>query len=261
MTTSFLSVRDYFSYYIAGVAWLVLFASAFVHEDQLRLFRALEDGFGTPLMTVLAVLVPYVLGFSLSGLGLGATRLLLKVVGDPQWLVVDPKDSKHQGATHWLSYKAIGAETIGLVAKNLKLGTQTGHKASVTHRFNLIKTYVGNSGLPSAAQAFRNRTLANLAESLLIPVPASFLILAVRLPFAKSLHPDWYLEAFLWYAAIGSGLLLCRQYLYSREYEAKHLYWTFAASGAELVRAANEGQARGVGSARGEKPTASESSQ
>jgi hypothetical protein len=183
-----LTVRDYLNYYVAGVAWLLL-ASAILLPEQLSHAMALESALGIAQTAVLVLVLPYVAGFLLGRLGALITRLVRWASGDPIWLVIDPRESD-RGHWRWarMSYKCVGETAIQLAANNAKtlLGSpgKGSNREYVRERFYLIRTYVTNSGLPSAALATRDQLLANLAESLLPPVPVTFLVLRFASPLA-----------------------------------------------------------------------------
>jgi hypothetical protein len=143
-----------------------------------------------------------------------------------------------------MSYKRIGETPIQLAADNAKTLMGSPGKGSnreyIRERFYLIRTYVTNSGLPTAALATRDQLLANLAESLLLPVPVAFLVLAIRFPFGTygpfMAFPGVLIDLLLIGAAFGAAILLLQQYLYLREYHAKNLIWTLASSGPAVTR-------------------------
>jgi hypothetical protein len=277
-STGFLSVRDYLTYYLGGLAWLVLLVAVVVPladptESELEHIKSIGDAIGTPLMAALALVVPYVVGFTLNWPGLLATRLVRWALGDARWSVIGA-DEKHQARVHRYC-RPLRRETIGLIVDQMtavfgpiatkpeapkrstpgiaKIFNQIGGllanavlgrkgKSAETRKwtvlevadmFNLIRSYLANAGLPAAQQAIRNQLLANLAESLLVPVPAALVIIGAKLHFQSptamlfSLRLDWV----FFVAAAVSVSLLTRQYLYSHEFWAKHVYWAFADAG------------------------------
>jgi hypothetical protein len=239
-----LTIRDYLNYYVAGVAWLLL-ASAILLPEQLSSATAIESALGIAQTAILVLVLPYVAGFLFGRLGALSTRLVRWASGDPIWLAIDPRDSDRG---HWrlarMSYKRVGETAIQLAAKNAKTFIGSPAKGSdreyLREQFYLIRTYVTNSGLPSAALATRDQLLANLAESLLLPVPVTFLVLAIRFSFSTygpfTALPGVLIDLLLICAAFGAALLLLQQYLYLREYHAKNLIWTLASSGAAVTK-------------------------
>jgi hypothetical protein len=252
MDTAVLTARDYFHYYFAGLAWLGLIVALVWLGDPGQIARttpkALEDSVGSVSFAALAISVPYLIGFMVGWVGDTLTmHVFFRTFGDRK---------------RWTIYKGIDDCTIRLAAHRLRqliatnaseslpaCGTTNGpldngvsprprtscqDRVLLHRQFDLLRTYVRNSGLATVELGDRNRLLANLAESLLVPVPVALFILAIA-SIRNLAHPG--IGVLFVFLAVVSAMFIGREYRYSREWETRHIISTLAATSSSAPRA------------------------
>jgi hypothetical protein len=171
----FLSVRDFFNYYIAGVVWLLGLALLLLWlPDPARAtvlldeFRRQIDSLGPVVGAVLAVILPYITGFTLSPVCNLATYLLRRIWGDPvQWVTDFSEGGTRKHKTRRLVKPALaqiikhGADTFDTDVKDMNAALW----------FSPIRAYTIEKGGAASDHATRAYDLMNLTESLLLPIP------------------------------------------------------------------------------------------
>lgn len=175
-TIKFFSTRDFFNYYLAGVIWLfditVLLVSI---GDPAKMTLQLDSAVAAidkiPLLVlgILALILPYYIGFILNPLGGQVTRFLRWKFGDSVKWIFDYKDPRFKGK-----------RLPGFVHKAIleKLKALLNFNKDETLIFFQVRAYVIEYGKGAAEFAERLRDLTNFCESLLVPFPLLFLILS-----------------------------------------------------------------------------------
>lgn len=160
-------------------------------------------------------MIPFVIGFVLNPLGNFVTKLLRKVFDDPvKWVLVLSKEKYSDNKKFFR--KRLSEPSRTKILEKVSL-LQDGD-AEEYSPFFLVRNYVvENAGKNTLALANRPLDLANLAESLIIPIPLlSFLIGRVF---------------FSWIISIGLAVfifaILSYRYFQLRGYWVKHNYRTF----------------------------------
>ncbi len=216
------SIRDFFNYYLAGVLWLVdiiavimLFSKFGTSEIKLSDINTLLNDVNAVVMAVGLIVIPYLLGFILNPLG---TKLMEKIRNRDNEAIRWVTDPTHrlasQGLKEWEKEK---------IKERIKAIYKTQNK-SFEELFFTIRAYVEEHGKGANLLATRALDLTNFAESLVIPLPLFFAILAIWLA-----SNNW-----LWTVLfLGIGILvfsfLRRRYLDLRSYWVKHVYRAFIA--------------------------------
>jgi len=217
MNIKFFSARDYFNYYFAGVSWLLALWAYALQQGNVEITSSMTrviDQIPSGMLLFLSLILPFIGGVVLSPVGNLVTILLRRVWGDPaDWVLVLPRDS-------YVRTRRLGRKRISEPARsrlNSKivrlLGGEPKHPP-----FYYVRTYVEmNSDEKTRDWVNRALLLANLTESLIIPVPlAWFLVIKT---FAGN-----YVAGTI---ALLSVAWLCWRYLRLREYWVKHNYRVF----------------------------------
>ena len=230
---SFMTIKDFFNYYVAGFIWLVCIGLLWLPiQDHAKLVEKLDQlqeitDKLSPLVLALALLIfPYVIGFMLIPINGLITKLLRLIFGDPKKWVVD-----YQERFKWQLFphkgRRLSRTNIRLVTQRLKkiYGDEKEiSEAKIAKWFFQIRAIVINQKSESGTLAIRAQDLANFSESILLPVPLLFIIL-----FGKFLQIN---PGFAW-VCLGIGLvlfgILSQRYLDMRTFWIKHTYRSFLA--------------------------------
>jgi hypothetical protein len=220
-----LTVKDFLNYHFAGVIWLLdifLISLALSNRGMshaLQSIQATTDSLGALVLAVLAVVVPYVTGFTLSLLGSYFTTKLKKQFGDAVKGVTNSDDPHFEGR-HLSKTKV--RRVLEVVNDVFALGQKKVEANDLHSWFFLIRAYVMNAGGDMAAAADRAKDLANLAESLLVPIPAGIILVGIILLQFSPI----YTIVLLGIAMLTFGAL-ARRYMSLREYWVKNIYHAF----------------------------------
>jgi hypothetical protein len=214
----FFSRKDFFNYYVAGVIWLIDFAILItIFSSQLDLRASLSSVSGLPeaiVVGALAIVVPYAVGFALNPLGDLLTDVLHMMFGDPTKWVTDYSQNRYKG--HRIP-KPLG-ERINQLASQ----TFNGKLENEGLWFYYLRTFVEQEGGAASELAMRALDLANLTESLLLPMPLLVALSVVKmignLNIALPLSNAIFVLIFT---------LLAIRYMKLREYWVKHIYRAF----------------------------------
>lgn len=259
--SSFLSLRDYFNYYISGLIWCIdlLFvyltiSSKSNFSEFIVSINSFINPIGVILLGVLVVFIPYVLGFTLLPL---SEYVRKKWQGKERYRYPDPRefililketyeDKEADYERKWRKFDKrhlSNKETMRIqnLANDL---FDIEYKKAIHLYFYLIRAYVLEQGSKSSDLANRARDLANFTESLLIPVPLAFFSIGIYLIFTNY-QPSPYnlLGLSIYYIQTGlimfgstivlGGLsfgvhyLLVKRYFWLEEYWVKHVYRAF----------------------------------
>jgi hypothetical protein len=233
----FFSLKDFFNYYVAGVVWTIDFAimATWLGKPS-SLGTALSSLQGLPefiVVGIMAIVLPYVIGFALSPLCYFATKMWRKWQVDPiKWVLYYPELIKgaDKSVDKRFEKRSKGKRLPKVIAnKALTLSTQIFGFQLITKNaveglwFYQIQAYTFSKGGPQIDLALRARDLSNLTESLLIPAPLFFALLAAQ--FVPS--PDWVLLVLGSAIFAGMFVLLANRYDALREYWVKHVYRAF----------------------------------
>jgi hypothetical protein len=177
MNANIFSARDYFNYYFSGIAWLACaFVFYIVEKTTFDLDAVIEIVEKTPisLWLVLLAIIPFMAGFVLSPLGYIVTTFLKKIFGDPvDWALVLKKEKYSESERTFR--KRISEPSRSRILE--KVSSLQNGEANYSPFF-LVRNYVvENAGKNTFTLVNRPLDLANLAESLIIPIPLlSFLV-------------------------------------------------------------------------------------
>lgn len=210
---------DLFNYYIGGTFWILdaylLWKLVFPKSQLLERLLASSQGFPEALaFGILGVLVPYVVGFAMTGLAETITGRLRR-----DYFAVCLGKKPQKGIMR-LSGELV-EQIQGRFSRLFGLSMRP-------HHFWWIRSYVLQHGGASVDLATRALMMSNLAESLLLPFPIfTGLILAVALqdvsPQTSILLP---VIGFIT-GAIPVFFLVKRRYLRLYEQAVKHTYRAF----------------------------------
>jgi hypothetical protein len=215
MDTKIFSAKDYFNYYFAGITWLIC-ALTTALKSSVDYTSTIEfiGKIHVAILIVLLLAIPFLTGFILSPAGNLITTLLRKIVGDPaDWALV-------LAGQKFSTTKRPFQERISEPSRTKileKLTLLQGGPAKYSP-FYLVRNYVEIKANDNA-RTLVNRSLdmANLTESLLIPIPLlGFLIGEIFISQNGSLILGVLLFT-----------LLCYRYIQLRQYWVKHNYRTF----------------------------------
>jgi hypothetical protein len=219
-----LSIKDFFNYYFAGVIWLLDLAILLLTLSDLPAFttslqtvRSTTDLINPIILAILAVSLPYIVGFTLNPMGSLLSLALRRIFGDAKDWITDYGSHKHKG-------KRLRQSLIKAIVQHAQeaFGEESILEKNLNNWFFDIRAYVTNVGGSASDLATRALDLANLAESLLLPVPLFFVVLGTKLVG----QAPW-MAVLIWIAALVSIGLLIERYLKLREYWAKHIYRAF----------------------------------
>ena len=222
------SIKDYFNYYFAGLIWTLDFVFLFLlisgnweFNDILSDLKNYSDVLGIVPSSIMILVIPFVLGFSLSPLGENIKKKWREInrlkFADPKKFIL-----YHNGAE--LKGKQIPKDEAESVKKNAKLLFDYSYNDKFHYMFFPIRAYVIEHGGEAKQLAIRARTLTNLTESLLLPVPIAFALLASLL-----LLPVNTCAVILIAILVGSltHWLLVNRYFQLERYWVKHFYRAF----------------------------------
>ena len=216
MNANIFSGKDYFNYYFAGIAWIISLV-IITTKIPLDLTKIIEFISKVPsiIMAIILLIIPFLLGFILSPACYLITACLKKIFGDPaNWVLVLEKQKYSE--TKKCFRKRISEPLRTKILKKLSL-LQEGTTNFSPYYF--VRNYVEIKAKDNI-RSLLNRSLdmANLTESLLIPIPLlGFLIGRIFFTVVSSV----FICLFLF-------LLLSYRYFQLREYWVKHNYRTFA---------------------------------
>jgi len=236
---AFLSLKDYFNYYISGLLWCMAFL--FFTGNSLSTFVSLilstkTEASGMVIIGLLIIFIPYLVGFVLLQLGEwvrelwqgGKERnrfpdprkyLLQYEVPDKDKISKD--DEKRIKKIKGVRFSLKETGKIAEIAYRI-FGYQ--HTKTVHLYFYPIRAYVLEYGGASARLVDRARDLANFTESLLLPLPVMIIGLSFFLFWGK-----WLWLALCIFIAMGVHLVLVYRYFELEKYWVKHVYRTFLA--------------------------------
>ncbi len=215
MDIKIFSTKDYFNYYFAGIAWFICVLTIIL-KNPINYTYTIEliGKIPVAILVVLLFAIPFLTGFVFSPAGNLITALLRKIVGDPaDWVLV--LAGQKFSTTKKPYQKRISEPSRTKILENLSLLQGDSTKYSP---FYFVRNYVEIKASDNA-RIFVNRSLdmANLTESLLIPIPLLGYLIGERF--------------ILQYGPLILGivlfLLLCYRYFQLREYWVKHNYLTF----------------------------------
>jgi hypothetical protein len=215
MDIKIFSTKDYFNYYFAGIAWFIC-ALTIILKKPINYNCTIEFIGKIPIaiLVVLLFAIPFLTGFVLSPAGNLITALLRKIVRDPADWVLVLAEQKFL-TTKKPFQKRISEPSRTKILEKLFLLQGGSTKYSP---FYFVRSYVEIKASDNA-RTLVNRSLdmANLTESLLIPIPLlGFLIGERFIPQFGSLI-----------LGVVLFLSLCYRYFQLREYWVKHNYRTF----------------------------------
>lgn len=216
------SIRDFFTYYLAGIFWILdalvlimLLSKLGSKAIEFSSINSFLNDINFVVSTIGLIIIPYVLGFILNPLGNDVMASIRKNDNEAVKWVTDPTHRlASQGLKDWEQEKILG---------KIKTLYKTQNKP-FEDLFWTIRAYVEEHGKGANLLANRSLDLANFAESLVVPLPVFFILMTIWYTIAKSL---W---AFLFLGiGIASFYFLRRRYLDLRSYWVKHVYRAFIA--------------------------------
>lgn len=225
--SNFLSVKDFFNYYVAGLLWIVEVAiismplgSYQKSLDWLGKFQGVTDKMGAVLTGILLIVIPYLVGFVFTPVSMAVTKLLRALFGDPKEWMVDysEKGKRYEG-------KRLAQTKIRLIVQRMKKvfgDEKTINKDNLANWFFTLRDYVINSKGEAASFAIRAQDLFNFTESILLPLPLILLTVGIKMLCTQN-WVGWLLMA------LGILFLCTLSYRYKqlRFYWVKHVYNTF----------------------------------
>jgi hypothetical protein len=191
----FLSLRDYFNYYVAGVVWCAdfIFAASFVlprlNIEKWALRLGSSGTFVDELVGgMLIIIVPYVIGFTLLPAGecvrkwwQGKDR---KWRPDPREGLLnqnrDPNINGKNKDSYFDGKRLEKKETARILCLSEKFFGYTIEKQRHLY-FYPIRAYIEENGGAAAGLATRARDLTNFMESLLLPVPLLIFTMGIHI--------------------------------------------------------------------------------
>lgn len=225
--SNFLSVKDFFNYYVAGLLWIVEVAiismplgSYQKSLDWLGKFQGVTDKMGAVLTGILFIVIPYLVGFVFTPVSMAATKVLRSRFGDPKDWVVDysVNGERHKG-------RRLAQTKIRLIVQRMKKvfgDEKTINKDNLANWFFTLRDYVINSKGEAASFAIRAQDLFNFTESILLPLPLLLFTSGIKMICSPN-RIGWLLLAF----GIFFLCMLSYRYLRLRFYWVKHVYNTF----------------------------------
>jgi len=256
----FLSLKDFFNYYISGAIWIADFLITLLLlpiKPDLDIFSVFLTTNNTIVQTILTIaitgLLPYSMGFVMSEVGDLATEYIHQIFGNPVEWVVDYSinsckaqcDRSNDNSCKvqcnrskqilGVRRRRIPEKTIELVASyaNELLGIdQKDFKEKPDRYLFQLRAYVVNKAGGASDLATRTLDLANFAESILIPLPlllALCTFYVLRSFISETGIAFVNIPAIIFATAILSlaGLLVIRRYLSLKENWVKHIYRGF----------------------------------
>ena len=225
--SNFLSVKDFFNYYVAGLLWILEVAiismplSSYQKSlDWLGKFQGLTDKMGAVLTGILFIVIPYLVGFVFTPISMAVTKMLRALFGDPKEWIVDysEKGKRYEG-------KRLAQTKIRLIIAKMKEvfgDDEKINEKNLRNWFFTLRDYIINGQGDVASLAIRTQDLFNFTESIILPLPAFVITIGIKL-CANSMAFGWALGLL---GLIFFGLLSYR-YLKLRFYWVKHVYNSF----------------------------------
>lgn len=251
----FLTVKDFLNYYVAGVVWwlgLLMIVPDRFTVQALAWIRQ-PGAVGAVVSTILAVILPYAAGFCLQPVG-GALTARLARCGRGHgrirrwserwpWMVTplfDPVTWVVDGQAGDSARLRLPSSVVDRVEERARRRLRLDVTRSAV-MFWYVRAYVEHKGGAAAALAARALDLANLTESLVVPVPLLMLLAVRRYIFLA--HACWGLVAL---AGLAAPPVVCwmlpMRYQKLREYWVKSVYRAFAVLDAEENPAESSGR-------------------
>ena len=235
-------MKDYFNYYIAGIIWCVnlvfavwyIFPRMSINKWFLHVCEN-ADITATLIGGVLIIIVPYVIGFTLMPLGECVRELWQggkerKCRPDPIKGLLYLEDSGPPFGGRQLAEKET-ARILCLAKGLFKYEVKDENRYLY---FRTIRAYVEENGGNAAELARRAKDLANLTESLLLPVPVCIFFTGIRImnPTISVHHayplPNLLIDVlFFGVLAFIIHKLLVNRYFRLEEYWTRHVYRAF----------------------------------
>lgn len=222
--STYFSVKDFLNYYIAGLVWgfnLVCFALLSLGTDSINVTEIpwLNDSGNFVLFSLLALVIPYLIGFALSPISTKIGECIRNRTPDPISQVVDEQGNFPQG---------LKAGEISLIKYYIKKHflchlKESGKDIVPKDWFFQIRALVAQDNSGASLLATRALDLTNLSESLILPLPLSILLMGACF-FTHGICSC--LTSIL--AFFICGLLILR-YIDLRSYWVKHIYRAFIA--------------------------------
>jgi len=220
MNTNFLSTKDYFNYYFSGIVWLVIAALSAVQKNaDIHPILGITEHIPTFLQITLLLIIPYIVGFVLSPVGNIVSLFLRKICEDPtNWVLVLNKDNFPMNE-RFCKKKRISEPSRTKILEKIS-SLQDGEETKYSPFFWVRNYVLMKENQTTLSFVNRPLDLANLTESLIIPVPILvFLVGGMFLHVCFSM-----LLSFLIF------IILSWRYFKLREYWVKHNYRTFLIS-------------------------------
>lgn len=217
------SLTDYFSYYFAGFWWLacfILVLSPRIPLDQWGVnMTGVNENLTLALGGLLVIVVPYFIGFTLAPIAEGLTGVLVRIFGDPKKAISrNEKHNRKFARIFWnrnLLSESVLDKSINEINKLFGIKLVKGSE-KLDNWNEVLFSYVSEYGNINGARLNRLRNLASLTESILIPLPLFWLLLASR----QSILPWWVLTS----GGILAFLLLMYRYFVLRKNVAMQIY-------------------------------------
>ena len=243
----FLSLKDYFNYYISGLllclSFLFFELSFLGWVDLAPIATKLSDGVEVVIAGMIIVIVPYVVGFVLLPIN-EWIRKLWQGGKERKWRH-DPREHLFQlvegsEAIKGFEKKRITYKETKQILSAAKIAFNIEYKKDIRFYFYPIRAFVLEYGGKSAILIDRARDLANFTESLLLPIPLAIISLGFYL-LSRIFVQYWgsllglfiiivsakFLLLLSWGLAIGAHYLLVKRYFQLEEYWVKHVYRAF----------------------------------
>jgi len=225
---SFLSLKDYFNYYLSGFIWLmniliivglISYCGCFrlVFDDLGKVFESL----GIIATGIIALLVPYITGFVLYPIGQFVRKKLQgkdrKWWPSPRkWLLIRSEDldeyknqPKHKPFLKGSRFSKKEAQLLLDLAENR---FNLSYKKTPNLLFFPVRTYLLEYGNESAKFAMRMRDLMSLTESLIVVVP--LFVILIAFPLFEG-----------WWKFVGVIIAIYIQYLLISRYHRLEIDW------------------------------------
>ena len=175
--TEILSFKDYFHYYFSGMVWLIDLWLLVKNKVSFSEVTTLASQMPSSLVFIFILVIPFIVGFVFNPLGNYVAQQVLKIMGgDPvDWMLVldgqSYKDNRHKKlAEPWRTFLLSKIKSL--------IGVSKGSYPEIKRTpFYWIRTFVDlKAPLHTRQRIERVLSLANLTESLLLPVPLLVLL-------------------------------------------------------------------------------------
>jgi hypothetical protein len=167
---------------------------------------------------ILLVIVPYIVGFVLTPFAEVVTRCLRWAFGDPKKIMIHEKESlKKWNAWFWKKRLPESVIEKTITQANALFNTSLRKGPSILDNwFEVFFSYIVEYGTGLNSKVIRTRDLIHFTESVLVPVPLFFFLLA---PWQSFISASW-----MRLIAIGTFILLSWRYLLLRKYLTMQIY-------------------------------------